>query len=245
MFLSIEIQSVYLIERCVVFLFVFLCSQIFLENSLQVALFVNNKSDGQLYDVHHLLVPTSNITLAIIDKDNCHKWEKMDKINVAATMPEKSVAIFIINIEKFQFSMQGSVTITTSFLCSRDEEHTFLKYEVPVSLFDMLRPQAMDVAEFGDLWPEHGRETSDEITVISIHNADDICRIMNDVVNWRAVGVKDDDVLFAAVEVSQSELCLVWFHMKRNSNQLEMKIRVDDNSLSALLTKALKKLFSK
>lgn len=140
--------------------------------------------------------------------------------------------------------MQGSFTITTSFLCSRDDEHTFLKYEVPVSLLDLLRPQAMDVAEFGDLWKDHGREEVTEFPVIATHGTDDICRIMTGSVNWDAVGVKGDDVLFAAVEVTQSELCLVWFTVNRNTNQLALKIRVEDNLLSSLLAKALKKVFT-
>lgn len=217
-------------------------SELFLENALEVAVFVTNKSSGELSTIQHLLVPTPNLAYKIIDKDSCHKVDG-NKIHVVTHVPSQTVSIFIISIEKFQFTMQGSITITTSFHCSLDDGNTFLKYELPISLFDMLRYQAMDVAEFGDLWADHGRETFLDFPVINVVSSQDICRIM-ETVNWKAVGVKGEEVLFAAVEVSQSELCLVWLQVNPNSNVVQLKIRVDDNSLQALLAKALKKLLT-
>jgi hypothetical protein len=209
---------------------------------LKVAVFLNNKTEGVFNDIQHLVVPTPNINYSLHDEDNAHIQEGK-KVRFVTPLPAHSSSIFLLSLDTFQISQQGSFTMTTSFLSSLEDQSTFLKYEIPINFLDMLRPQEMDIDEFAELWKDHGKEQVDTFFLMTVNSTDDLCAITEEALNWKPVGVRGDEVLFAAVEVSLSELCLVW--VQHHDHQITLKIRADDNSLLQNLSKAIKKSLTK
>jgi AP-4 complex subunit epsilon-1 len=204
------------------------------EHSLGVVLFVCNKSDAVLSDLHVTVVPPDNFAVSyradsVVDLNRVN-----DHVLTINVLPPRTAVLVLIDLALSQLIFNPTLSAALTYKTSTHAADKTLKCTVPIDLPDLLRAHSMTTESFGQQWGTHTCETKlvFKNKALSLEQFEQLIRAMN----FTQIKVIGKEVIGASRLVNTVPT-LVLLHAKLEPQQCEVKIRAKDRALSEVVAR--------
>lgn len=197
-------------------------------------LFVCNKSDAVLSDLHVTVVPPDNFAVSYRADSVVDLTRVNDHVLTINVLPPRTAVLVLIDLALSQLIFNPTLSAALTYKTSTHAADKTLKCTVPIDLPDLLRAHSMTTESFGQQWGTHTCETKlvFKNKALSLEQFEQLIRAMN----FTQIKVIGKEVIGASRLVNTVPT-LVLLHAKLEPQQCEVKIRAKDRALSEVVAR--------